>query len=45
VIAGILNIAVCISVILVPSVRHIGMNAAVAVAVPNRHGESQAPVP
>jgi len=27
VIAGVLNIAVCISVILVPSVRHIGMNA------------------
>ena len=32
VIAGILNIAVCISVILVPSVRHIGMNTPVAIA-------------
>jgi hypothetical protein len=33
VIAGFLNIAVCISVTLVPSVRHIGMNAPVAETV------------
>jgi len=32
-VAGVLNIAVCLSVILVPSVRHIGMNAPVAVPV------------
>ncbi len=33
VVAGVLNIAVCVSVVLVPSVRHVGMNAPVAVAV------------
>jgi MFS family permease len=33
VVAAVLNIAVCISVTLVPSVRHIGMNAPVTVAV------------
>jgi hypothetical protein len=33
VVAGILNIAVCISVLLVPSVRHVRMKAPVAVAV------------
>jgi Transmembrane secretion effector len=32
-VAGLLNIAVCLSVILVPSVRHIGMNPQVAVPV------------
>ncbi|MGZ6256215.1 MAG: MFS transporter [Candidatus Limnocylindria bacterium] len=32
-VAAVLNVAVCISVTLVPSVRHIGMNAPVAVAV------------
>jgi hypothetical protein len=33
VVAAVLNVAVCVSVVLVPSVRRIGMDAPVALAV------------